>query len=75
MRTDKELERIYTNFPDRLSSILARKGLSNRDITHKMAVSATTVINWLNGVSKPDMLSIFKLANALDMSTDELLGF
>lgn len=75
MRTDKELERIYLNFPDRLSSILARKGLTNRDITHKMAVSASTVINWLNGVSKPDMLSIFKLANALGISTDELLGF
>lgn len=74
MKTVKEIEKLHFDFPDRLSKIISDRNLSYRDVTKMMPISAGQVQKWCEGESKPDLLRIMLLANALEISLDELLG-
>lgn len=71
--TDK-LFKLYVGFPDRLDSILKQKNMHPKDLADKIGMPSHNVYNYIYGRSHPDMLNMIKLADALDISIDELVG-
>ena len=74
MRKVEELEKLKMSFPDRLIKIMNEKGLSGKDVARLAPVSINQVYHWLDGTADPNFLSLMKLANAFEMSIDELVG-
>lgn len=54
----------------------ARKnsGMTQNQLAQKLGVSAQAVSKWERGISCPDITIIDEIANALDLSLQELLG-
>lgn len=70
-----EIERLKKNFPERLRFIMEREGMDIRELARKAPVSLNQARNWCSGVADPSFLNIMKIANALGVSIDELVGF
>jgi len=56
-----------------IKRIRLAKGISQGDIVRSMGMDRAFVSNIENGKTNPTLATIVKLANALDVSTDELL--
>ena len=50
-----------------------RVGLSQADLAKKMGISQPAVAQWENGVSRPNISLLSKLAEVLECTVDELL--
>ena len=74
MKTIQELEKIKMDFPNRFIKLMNDRGLIAKDIAKMAPVSVNQVYNWCDGIAEPNFLSLMKLANALDISIDELVG-
>lgn len=61
------------SFGNFISALRVRRGLSQYQLGALVGVSDKAVSKWENGVSKPRMNTIMKLAEVLDVGTDELL--
>ncbi len=51
-----------------------QKGLSQKEFAKRIGASNTTVSNWENGLSRPDVDTLGIICIVLDVSPDELLG-
>ena len=49
------------------------KGLTQKDLARRMGVDRSTVTKWENDQSNPKVAALSKLADALGVTTDELL--
>ena len=59
---------------DSIKKFREAAGLSQEHLARKLSVSRVTVANWETGVNEPSAGNIKKLAKALGVTTDELLG-
>ena len=51
-----------------------QKGLSQKDVSEKIGVAKSTYSLYESGNREPNVQTIKKIANVLDVSADELLG-
>ena len=58
---------------NRLKVILAEKQVSNKSLAEKMNISITTVSRWCTNASQPDLETLFRIAELLDVDVRELL--
>lgn len=56
-----------------ISSLRKEKGMTQNELAEKMNVTDKAVSKWERDLSCPDINTISKLANILDVSVDELL--
>lgn len=61
-------------FPERLKEMRLKRGLTQKELGEKVGVKQNTFTNWENGKREPNFDNLIKLADALDTSTDYLLG-
>ena len=57
---------------EKLRKIRLEKGLTQNDLATKLYVSYQAVSQWENGTTTPDISTLVKLAQELDISLDEL---
>ena len=50
------------------------KGLSQVELGRRIEVSHTAIYSWENGVNIPNVRDVWKMADELGMSIDELVG-
>lgn len=53
---------------------MAERGLRNADLARKLGQKPNNVSRWLTGRTQPGPESLARLATALEVSVDELLG-
>lgn len=58
----------------RIASLRKEKKMTQEELAQKMEVSAQAVSKWENGQTCPDITSLPKLAQILDVTVDELLS-
>ncbi|MFQ5962039.1 MAG: helix-turn-helix domain-containing protein [Candidatus Methylomirabilales bacterium] len=61
-------------FGDRLLAVLEAKGWRKTDLIARSGLKQASVYEWLRGASEPRGDALSKLARALEVSTDYLLG-
>lgn len=61
------------SFGNFITALREKRGLSQYQLGALVGVSDKAVSKWENGVSKPRMDTVRKLAEVLDVSIDELL--
>lgn len=61
-------------FSERLKQFRKEKGLSQQELADMLCVVRQTVSKWEKGLSLPDAEMLIKLADALGISVNELLG-
>ncbi len=49
------------------------KGWTQRELAERLGVKPSTITQYETGVRKPDIVTLKKLANILDCTTDQLL--
>lgn len=59
---------------ERLSKIREREGFSQEGLAEKLGCSVITISRWENGQSNMKAADAFNICNALNISTDYLLG-
>ena len=62
------------NFGERLAKLRESKGWLQRDLAFRMNVKANTISNWEKGISRPNLVQICQLCQALVVTSDHLLG-
>ena len=62
------------NFEKNLVYLRKKKNLSQEDLAYLTGVTRQTIYTWEAGLNYPNILMLKKLANALDVSTDDLLN-
>jgi len=63
-----------SNFAKRLRELRKEKGLTGEELGKKFSVTKTAVSYWENDKTFPDELTIKKLADFFECTTDYLLG-
>ena len=58
----------------RISDLRKSKGMTQEQLAQKVGVTAQAVSKWENDLSCPDISILPQLAEALGVTTDELLG-
>lgn len=61
-------------FYENLKLAREQKGLSQKDVAEKIGVAKSTYSLYESGNREPNVQTIKKIANALDVSADELFG-
>lgn len=61
-------------FGQRLANYRKQKSLTQNDIADKLNFSYQAISKWENDLTAPDLDSLVKLSEILDVSVDELLG-
>ncbi len=61
-------------FYENLKLAREQKGLSQKDVAEKVGIAKSTYSLYESGNREPNVQTIKKLANVLDVSADELLG-
>lgn len=61
-------------FGDRLKKILERENFTQTKLAKLLNISGPAVNRWCNNITEPDTVTIGKIADILNISTDELLG-
>ena len=57
-----------------LKKLREKSGITQADLADKLFVSAQSVSKWENGISEPDLATVFQLADIFSVSIDTLLG-
>lgn len=57
-----------------IASARKSSGMTQNQLAQKLGVSAQAVSKWERGISCPDITIIDEIADALDLSLQELLG-
>lgn len=61
-------------FGQRLARLRKQKGLTQEEIANRVNISPQAVSKWENDISSPDIDTIVKLSEILNVSLNELLG-
>lgn len=61
-------------FARKLRNLLKEKGISQRELARRTGITAATICRYCNGSKTPGSKAIIKIAEALDVGTDYLLG-
>lgn len=61
-------------FSERLSCLLSRRGLTQRELAGMCGVDEASMSRYVNGNRKPCMDVLVRIANALDVSVEYLTG-
>lgn len=62
------------SFATNLKKLRAEKGLSQQECADSLGIKRTTLANYENGVSEPDIDKIKEIANFFGKSLDEMMG-
>lgn len=57
---------------NRLKTILRERNLTSRWLSKELAVDPTTVSKWCTNSSQPDILTLLRIANLLDVEVKDL---
>lgn len=68
------MENETETFANRLQSVMKEKTVSRSTLAEILGVSPQQVSNYMTGVSLPDYKCLYKVATALNISADYLLG-
>lgn len=68
------LEINYDIFQQRLNALLKSKNISNREFAEEIQVTPATISRYLNGVRKPELTPVLRIAKYCNVSVDWLLG-
>ncbi|WP_445667204.1 helix-turn-helix domain-containing protein [Paenibacillus sp. FSL K6-1558] len=63
-----------SEFSKRLKSVMEERDLDHTALAMLANVSPLTVRRWLNGKFEPRQRNLLKISNALDVSSDYLIG-
>ncbi len=58
----------------RIKQIREQKGFTQKQVADAVGVTATTILNWANGIYEPSSSDLIKLSKFLDTSIDYLVG-
>ena len=58
---------------DNLKRIRTEKGITQGQLADQVGVANTSICNYETGIREPNLDTLKKLANALDVTVDELL--
>jgi transcriptional regulator with XRE-family HTH domain len=61
-------------FPDRLRAARDQRGLSQDDLANRAGLQSSAISHFETGARKPSFHNLRRLADALDVTTDYLLG-
>ena len=61
-------------FGERVKQALKEQGITQKRLAQALEVQTSTLCEWLNDHNEPPMQTIVDIANALEVSTDYLLG-
>ena len=61
-------------FGDNLRDILKEYGMTQRQLAEETGLTEATISSYINKRKIPSMKAIVNIANALDISTDELIN-
>lgn len=62
------------NFNENLKRAREQKGMSQKDVSEKIGVAKSTYSLYESGNREPNVHTIKKISDVLDISADELLG-
>lgn len=62
------------NFKNRISELMAEKGVKQADLCKKANISSALMSNYVNGKASPSLSNAIAIADALDVTLDELAG-
>ncbi|MBR6387254.1 MAG: helix-turn-helix domain-containing protein [Thermoguttaceae bacterium] len=62
-------------FKENLAFLRERRGLTQEELANAVGVARQTVAKWESGASTPDLEKSRRLADALDVSLDELANY
>lgn len=62
------------NFPEKLKELREKAGLTQKELAEQVGLSSTTITGYEKGNREPDLFKLIKIAKALKVSTDCLLG-
>ena len=65
----------YASMGDLINSVRKAKNMTQKELADKLNVTDKAVSKWERGASYPDISTIPKLADILNVSSDELLRF
>ena len=71
MMKGSEAQRVFT---DNLKAILKDRGMSQSKLAEAIGSSRQAVHSWVDGISYPRASALDKIARALDVSHDDLIG-
>lgn len=57
----------------KLKSLLIERGISQKQLAEKMALTPQAISLWINDKADPDILNLKLLAKVLDVTVDEIL--
>lgn len=63
------------HFYENLRNARLRKGLSQKELAEKLGVARSSYCMYESGDREPNIITILKIADLLDVSTNELLGY
>ena len=58
----------------KIAEIRKEKGLTQKQLAEKLKIYQSNMSNWENGITEPDIQSLIKIADILDVHIDELVG-
>ena len=61
-------------FGERVKQTLKELGLTQKKLAERLQVQTSTLCEWLNDHNEPPMQMLVEIAQALEVSTDFLLG-
>ena len=64
---------VYTNVGDRIKSVRSKKGLSQEALAEMANISRVNINRIENGSRMPSLDALIDIANALEVSSDDLL--
>ena len=62
-----------SSFSTNLKVLMSQKGLNGKQLANQLGVSPSTVSMWLTGRSKPNIDTLDKIAEVLQVSTESLI--
>lgn len=70
----EKLFNLYLNFDKRVRHLLAVKKMKPKDLAKKMDIQPSAVYRVISMGGHPDMWTLMKMADAFEISVDQLIG-
>lgn len=65
----------YKNMGDLISELRKQQNMTQKDLADKLNITDKAISKWERGISCPDINTVPKLAEILNISSEELLNF